>query len=121
LATPWHSVGFSEADSFTTAVVTSIVNVPVTLVAIALVDKIGRKPLLTVGSAGMAITPGAMTWCSSQATGSGTGLVLPGSVGMVALVAAKACVVFSASAGARWSGCCRGECSPITSAPPHWP
>jgi SP family sugar:H+ symporter-like MFS transporter len=93
-STLWHSVGFSEADSFTITVVTSIVNVLVTLVAIALVDKIGRKPLLVVGSAGMAITLAAMAWCFSQATGSGAELSLPGSVGMVALVAANAYVVF---------------------------
>ena len=76
-STLWHSVGFSEADSFTITVVTSVVNVLVTLVAIALVDRIGRKPLLVVGSAGMAIT-----------------LSLPGVTGMVALVAANAYVVF---------------------------
>ncbi len=64
---------------------TSIVNVLVTLVAIALVDKIGRKPLLVIGSAGMAITLGAMAWCFSQATGSGADMSLPGAVGMVAL------------------------------------
>ena len=93
-ATLWHSVGFSEADSFTITVVTSIVNVLVTLVAIALVDKIGRKPLLVIGSAGMAITLAAMAWCFSQATGSGADLSLPGSVGTVALVAANAYVVF---------------------------
>jgi SP family sugar:H+ symporter-like MFS transporter len=93
-STLWHSVGFSEADSFTITVVTSIVNVLVTLVAIALVDKIGRKPLLVVGSAGMAITLAAMAWCFSQAAGSGAELSLPGSVGMVALVAANAYVVF---------------------------
>jgi sugar porter (SP) family MFS transporter len=93
-ATLWHSVGFSEADSFTITVVTSIVNVLVTLVAIALVDKIGRKPLLVIGSAGMAVTLGAMAWCFSQATGTGAELSLPGSTGMVALVAANAYVVF---------------------------
>ncbi|HZY33087.1 MAG TPA: sugar porter family MFS transporter [Rhodanobacter sp.] len=93
-STLWHSVGFSEADSFTITVVTSIVNVLVTLVAIALVDKIGRKPLLVVGSAGMAITLGLMAWCFSQATGSGATLSLPGATGVVALVAANAYVVF---------------------------
>lgn len=93
-STLWHSVGFSEADSFTITVVTSIVNVLVTLVAIALVDRIGRKPLLVIGSAGMAITLGAMAWCFSQATGSGAALSLPGSTGIVALVAANAYVVF---------------------------
>ncbi len=93
-STLWHSVGFSEADSFTITVVTSVVNVLVTLVAIALVDKIGRKPLLTIGSAGMAVTLALMAWCFSQATGSGTALSLPEPWGMVALVAANAYVVF---------------------------
>ncbi|WP_426702378.1 sugar porter family MFS transporter [Rhodanobacter sp. Col0626] len=93
-STLWHSVGFSEADSFTITVVTSIVNVLVTLVAIALVDRVGRKPLLVVGSAGMAITLAMMAWCFSQATGSGDTLSLPGATGMVALVAANAYVVF---------------------------
>src|SRR5215469_1052684 len=92
-STLWHSVGFSEADSFSITVVTSVVNVLVTLVAIALVDKIGRKPLLLIGSAGMTITLGAMAWCFSQATGSGANLVLPAPWGMVALVAANAYVV----------------------------
>ncbi len=93
-STLWHSVGFSEADAFTITVATSVVNVLVTLVAIALVDRIGRKPLLVVGSAGMALTLGVMAWCFSQATGTGADLVLPPSVGPVALVAANAYVVF---------------------------
>jgi sugar porter (SP) family MFS transporter len=90
----WHSVGFSEADSFSITVVTSIVNVLVTLVAIGLVDKIGRKPLLVIGSAGMAITLGLMAWCFSQATGSGATLSLPAPWNIVALIAANAYVVF---------------------------
>jgi SP family sugar:H+ symporter-like MFS transporter len=93
-STLWHSVGFSEVDSFKITVATSIVNVLVTLVAIALVDRIGRKPLLVIGSAGMAFTLALMAWCFSQATGSGATLSLPGSLGPVALVAANAYVVF---------------------------
>jgi sugar porter (SP) family MFS transporter len=92
-STLWHSVGFSEADAFDITVGTSIVNVLVTLVAIALVDRIGRKPLLLVGSAGMAVTLAVMAWCFSQATGSGASLALPGVLGPVALVAANAYVV----------------------------
>ena len=93
-STLWHSVGFSESDSFTITVATSIVNVLVTLVAIALVDRVGRKPLLVVGSAGMAVTLAVMAWCFSQATGTGADLQLPGSIGPVALVAANLYVVF---------------------------
>lgn len=93
-STLWHSVGFSEADSFKITVATSIVNVLVTLVAIALVDKIGRKPLLAIGSAGMALTLGLMAWCFSQATGTGAELQLPGNIGPIALVAANLYVVF---------------------------
>ena len=93
-STLWHSVGFSEADSFAITVATSIVNVLVTLVAIALVDRIGRKPLLLVGSAGMAITLGLMAVCFSQANGSGAAIMLPAPWGVVALVAANAYVVF---------------------------
>jgi SP family sugar:H+ symporter-like MFS transporter len=93
-STLWHSVGFSEADSFSITVVTSIVNVLVTLIAIALVDRIGRKPLLVIGSAGMALTLGLMAWCFSQATGSGANLSLPAPWNIVALIAANAYVVF---------------------------
>jgi SP family sugar:H+ symporter-like MFS transporter len=93
-STLWHSVGFSEADAFKITVATSVVNVLVTLVAIALVDRIGRKPLLAIGSAGMAATLAVMAWCFSQATGSGADLQLPGSLGPVALIAANLYVVF---------------------------
>lgn len=92
-STLWHSVGFSEADSFSITVFTSIVNVLVTLVAIALVDRIGRKPLLLIGSAGMTVTLALMAWCFSQAAGSGASLSLPAPWGMVALVAANLYVV----------------------------
>jgi len=93
-STLWHSVGFSEADAFSITVATSVVNVLVTLVAIALVDKVGRKPLLLVGSAGMAITLALMAVCFSHAVGAGANISLPGHWGMVALVAANLYVVF---------------------------
>jgi MFS transporter, SP family, sugar:H+ symporter len=93
-STLWHSVGFSEADSFKITVATSIVNVLVTLVAIALVDRIGRKPLLAVGSAGMALTLGAMALCFAHSTGSSGAITLPEPWGPIALVAANLYVVF---------------------------
>jgi len=92
--TLWNSVGFSESNSFMLTVITSIVNVLVTLVAIALIDRIGRKALLVIGSSGMLVTLAAMAVCFAQATGSGTALSLPGVWGPVALVAANLYVVF---------------------------
>ena len=92
--TLWNSVGFSESNSFMLTVITSIVNVLVTLVAIALIDRIGRKALLVIGSSGMLVTLAVMAACFAEATGTGTNLSLPGAWGPVALVAANLYVVF---------------------------
>jgi sugar porter (SP) family MFS transporter len=92
--TLWNSVGFSESNAFMLTVITSIVNVLVTLVAIGLIDRIGRKALLVIGSSGMLVTLAVMAVCFAQATGSGTALSLSGAWGPVALVAANLYVIF---------------------------
>lgn len=51
----YESVGFSESDSFLTSMITTAVNVTFTIVAIIFVDRLGRKPLLLIGSTGMAV------------------------------------------------------------------
>jgi MFS transporter, SP family, sugar:H+ symporter len=85
----WHSVGFSENSSFLFSTITSITNIVCTLVGIALIDKIGRKPLLLIGAAGMTVTLATMAVCFSTATGHGTDLKLGSVAGPVALVAAN--------------------------------
>ena len=97
--TLWKAVGFQEKDSLTISVVTAIVNILVTLVAIALVDKVGRRPILLVGSVGMALSLGTMALAFSTATGTGSDVSLSGAWGPVALVAAN---VFVVSFGASW-------------------
>jgi SP family sugar:H+ symporter-like MFS transporter len=92
--TLWRSVGFTESGALTITVITSVTNVVVTLVAISLIDKIGRKPLLLIGSAGMAVTLGTMAVCFTHATGSGNDVTLPSPWGTIALVAANLYVVF---------------------------
>ena len=56
----WEAVGFSEDESFVITVISAIINVLTTLIAIATIDKLGRKPLLIIGSIGMTITLGTM-------------------------------------------------------------
>jgi SP family sugar:H+ symporter-like MFS transporter len=97
--TLWKAVGFQEKDSLTISVATSVTNILVTLVAIALVDRIGRRPILLAGSVGMAVSLGAMALAFASATGSGEQISLPGAWGPVALVAAN---VFVVSFGASW-------------------
>ena len=71
---------------------------------VLLIDKIGRKPLLWIGSAGMAVTLATGDVCRSPAPSLDAGgkLALSDSMGMLALVAANVYVVFfNMSAGVR--------------------
>lgn len=90
----WSSVGFPSSASFTISVFTGLLNIGVTLVAIALVDRIGRRPILLTGSVGMAVSLGTMAVAFSQATITDAGPDLPGAWGPVALVAANLFVIF---------------------------
>ena len=97
--TLWKSVGFKEKDSFTISVITAVTNIAVTFVAIALVDRVGRRPILLVGSAGMTVSLATMALAFSQADVVKGAPSLPGAWGPIALVAAN---VFVVSFGASW-------------------
>lgn len=95
----WQAVGFEESASFQISVFTSIVNIATTIVAIMLVDKVGRKPLLLIGSSGMVVTLATMAVCFSTATTTenSAGELVPhlsGAWGPIALVAANFFVIF---------------------------
>lgn len=98
-STLWQAVGFGESQAFLVSTITSVTNVAVTFIAIALIDKVGRRPLLLIGSAGMAVSLGLMAIAFTQATGSGDDISLTGPWGIIALVCANAFVVFF---GASW-------------------
>ena len=90
----WQAVGFSADESAIYTVITSVINVLTTLIAIALIDKIGRKPLLLIGSTGMAITLITMSVIFANATLGADGKPsLPGASGVIALIAANLFVV----------------------------
>jgi MFS transporter, SP family, sugar:H+ symporter len=84
----WEAVGFTESQAFTTQVINDAVSVGACLVAFLLIDRIGRKPLLLVGSLGMAVTLGLMAWCFSQGTIIDGKLTLPPGIGTIAFSAA---------------------------------
>ena len=89
----WQSVGFGESDAFLTSVISSAINLVMTIAAIMLIDKIGRKPLLLIGSVGMAVTLSTLTICFMNAGADGS---LPGAAGVIALIAANLYITFFA-------------------------
>ncbi len=97
--TLWLSVGFDESQALMTSVITSITNIVVTIVAILLVDKVGRRPMLLTGSIGMAVTLGMMAVAFSFGTLQDGSVVLPQPWSLIALVCANGFVVFF---GATW-------------------
>ena len=94
----WEAVGYPPTEAFTTSTIISIVNVVFTVVAILLVDRIGRKPLLLIGSAGMAVSLGVIAYVFEAAPQNAQDAPeLSHAGGLVAVVALNAFVAFFAS------------------------
>jgi SP family sugar:H+ symporter-like MFS transporter len=93
--TLWKLAGISEEVALERNIISGLVSIAAVLAALAVIDKIGRKPLLLIGSAGMALTLGAMAWAFSGAgTDAAGNLALSETAGYVALVAANLYVIF---------------------------
>lgn len=86
----WQAVGFSQSDALLINVISGGVSILAVLVALALIDRIGRKPLLLVGSVGMAATLAIMVFCFSQSQVVDGKVTLPPDIGTVALLSANA-------------------------------
>ena len=91
----WQAAGFDESQSLFINVLTGTTNIVSTFIAIALVDKVGRKPLLLVGSIGMFISLSALTYIFGSAGLDEAGkLALSDNMGTFALIMANLFVVF---------------------------
>jgi MFS transporter, SP family, sugar:H+ symporter len=90
----WQAVGFSEADALKINIVSGILSIGACIVAILLIDRIGRKPLLLIGSAGMAITLTVLTIAFASGALVDGKLRLADEVGVIALIAANLYVMF---------------------------
>ena len=88
----WSAAGFTPGDALLINVIGGAVNVASTFVAIALIDKLGRKPLLLGGSIGMAITLGGLAFIFGTSPMQGGHLTLSGTTGTAALLLANAYV-----------------------------
>jgi SP family sugar:H+ symporter-like MFS transporter len=87
----WRAAGFSESNALLQNVISGAVNIGSTFVAIALVDKWGRKPLLIFGSLGMTVTLAVLAWIFASSPLDDHGkLALTSSTGLSALIAANA-------------------------------
>lgn len=94
-ATLWEAVGFSEDYALQINILSGVLSIGACIATMFLVDKVGRKPLLMIGSAGMAVTLAVVAYAFSTAiTGADGGLVLPGNNGIGALIAANLYVIF---------------------------
>ena len=91
----WQSAGFGEEQALLINIISGAVSIGACIGAIAIIDRIGRKPMLLIGSAGMLVTLAALAVIFSSAeVGEEGQLLLSGSAGSVALVAANLYVIF---------------------------
>ncbi len=93
----WQAAGFTEADALLTNVISGTVNVAFTLLAIYLVDRVGRKPLLLIGALGQAVMLGLLALVfATGASEASQGIEMGGTSGLLALLAANGYIAFFA-------------------------
>ncbi|ART63345.1 sugar porter family MFS transporter [Kushneria marisflavi] len=90
----WQSVGFTESDALLINIISGAVSIAACLITIAVIDKVGRKPILWIGSVGMTVTLGILAYAFSTAAIVDGSLRLSDSMGIVALLSANIYVMF---------------------------
>ncbi len=91
----WQAVGFTEDNALQINILSGVLSIAACIFTIGTVDRIGRKPLLLAGSAGMAVALAVVAYAFSTAVTDANGAVsLPGHNGLIALLAANLYVIF---------------------------
>lgn len=91
----WQAAGFSESDALLINVVSGSVSIAACFITFFLVDKIGRKPLLWIGSLGMTISLALVVFAFAGAPlDEAKNLILSDDMGVLALVSANLYVIF---------------------------
>ncbi|WP_300380821.1 sugar porter family MFS transporter [Henriciella sp.] len=90
----WQAAGFTESDALATNVLSGALSIGAVAVGLLLIDRIGRKPMLLIGSIGMAITLGLVAFSFSTGALVDGSLKLSTSMALLALIAANAYVMF---------------------------
>lgn len=86
----WEAAGFSESQALLVNVLSGSISIAACFITFFLVDKIGRKPLLWFGSAGMAISLAVVAYAFSGAPVDAAGnLQLSDDAGIMALFGAN--------------------------------
>jgi len=96
----WKAAGASSEAALKINLLTGGVNILSTFVAIALIDKVGRKPLLLVGSVGMVLTLGTMAFIFGTAGVDAAGK--PNLSHNAAVAAIVAALLYIVSFGTSW-------------------
>jgi MFS transporter, SP family, sugar:H+ symporter len=90
----WQAVGFSENDALLINVLSGALSIGACLLTVMLIDRIGRKPLLWIGSAGMAVSLATLVVAFASGSLVDGRLQLSDNMGVLALVAANVYVIF---------------------------
>jgi len=91
----WQAAGFTEADALFTNVIMGGVNIGFTIIAIFLVDRVGRKPLLMIGGLGQALMLGLLAVIFTVSAGDAVnGIEMSGTIGILALLSAIGFIAF---------------------------
>lgn len=91
----WQAAGFTESDALAQNALSGSLSIAAVIVGLLVIDKLGRKPMLFIGSVGMAITLGLVAYAFSTGTLTADGsLDLSENMGLLALIAANGYVMF---------------------------